>query len=91
MQSYNFQKSAKRNQNPSRYYNFVINFKFQHWPQQTYTYGCCFLQIDLTMMSKLEVGLQQQFNMLQHFCAEHGLMVNVKKTKVMVFNFVDPC
>jgi hypothetical protein len=25
-----FQKSSKRNQNPSRYYNSVINLKFQH-------------------------------------------------------------
>jgi hypothetical protein len=29
--------------------------------------------------------------MLQHFCAKRGLTVNVKKTKVMVFNSVDPC
>ncbi len=29
--------------------------------------------------------------MLKQFCAERGLMVNAKKRKVMVFNFVDPC
>jgi len=28
---------------------------------------------------------------LQQFYVERGLIVNVKKTKVMVFNFIDPC
>jgi hypothetical protein len=28
-----FKKSAKRNQNPSRYYNSITNFKFQHKPK----------------------------------------------------------
>ncbi len=28
----NFQKSSKRNQNPSRYYNSMTNLKFQHKP-----------------------------------------------------------
>ncbi len=42
-------------------------------------------------MSKLKVGLQQQLNALQQFCAERGLIMNVKKTKVMVFNFANPC
>jgi hypothetical protein len=28
-----FKKSTKRNQNPSRYYNFITNFKFQHKPK----------------------------------------------------------
>ncbi len=37
------------------------------------------------------MGLQQQLDALQQFCAEHGLTVNVKKTKVMVFNSIDPC
>jgi len=46
---------------------------------------------DLTLMSKLEVGLQQQLNAFQQFYVERGLTVNVKKTKVMVFNSVDPC
>jgi hypothetical protein len=46
---------------------------------------------DLALMSKSEVGLQQQLDALQQFCAECGLTVNVKKTKVMVFNSVDPC
>ncbi len=41
---------------------------------------------DLVLTSKLEVGLQQQLDTLQQFCAERG-----KKTKAMVFNYVDPC
>ncbi len=28
-----FKISSKRNQNPSRYYNFIINLKFQHKPK----------------------------------------------------------
>jgi hypothetical protein len=27
----------------------------------------------------------------EQFCAERGLIVNVKKNKVMVFNYADPC
>jgi hypothetical protein len=46
---------------------------------------------DLILMSELEVGLQQQLNMLQQFYAECELIVNMKNTKVMVFNFVNPC
>ncbi len=37
------------------------------------------------------MGLQQQLDALQQFYAKHGLTVNVKKTKVMVFNSADPC
>jgi hypothetical protein len=46
---------------------------------------------DLVFTSESEVGLQQQLDALQQLCVECGLIVNVKKTKVMVFNFVDPC
>jgi hypothetical protein len=46
---------------------------------------------DLVLMLKSKVGLQQQLDMLRQFCAEHGVTVNVKKTKIMVFNSVDPC
>jgi hypothetical protein len=28
-----FEKSSKRDQNPSKYYNFVTNLKFQHNPK----------------------------------------------------------
>jgi hypothetical protein len=46
---------------------------------------------DLVLTSKSEVGLQQQLDTLQQLCTEHGLIMNVEKTKAMVFNFVDPC
>jgi hypothetical protein len=46
---------------------------------------------DLILTSESEVGLQQQLDTLQQFCNERGLIVNVEKTKVMVFNYVDPC
>jgi hypothetical protein len=54
-------------------------------------YGCCFFTNDLALKSESEVGLQQQLHALQQFCADHGLIMNMKKTKIMVFNFVDPC
>jgi hypothetical protein len=46
---------------------------------------------DLVLTSELEVRLQQQLNALQQFCAECGFIMNMEKTKAMVFNFVDPC
>ncbi len=50
-----------------------------------------FFADDLALMSELEVGLQQQLDAFQQLCVERGVTMNVKKTKVMVFNFVDPC
>jgi len=50
-----------------------------------------FFVVDLALTSELEVGLQQQLNAFQQFCVERGFTMNVKKTKVMVFNSVDPC
>ncbi len=49
-----------------------------------------FFANDLVLTSKLEVGLQQQLNALEYFYVDRGLIMNVK-TKVMVFNCVDPC
>ncbi len=46
---------------------------------------------DLVLISESEVGLQQLLNTLQQFCNERGLIMNVAKTKAMVFNFVNPC
>jgi hypothetical protein len=46
---------------------------------------------DLVLASESEVGLQQQLDTLQQFCTKGGLIVNVEKTKAMVFNFVSPC
>ncbi len=45
---------------------------------------------DLALTSESEVGLQQQLDTLQQFCAKRGLTVNMKKSKVMVFISVDP-
>ncbi len=36
-------------------------------------------------------GTLLAINTFQQFCVKRGLTVNLKKTKVMVFNFVDPC
>jgi hypothetical protein len=33
LQKYNLQKSSKRNQNPSKYYNSITNLKFEHKPK----------------------------------------------------------
>jgi hypothetical protein len=46
---------------------------------------------DFALTSESEVELQQHLDALQQFCAECGLTVYVKKTKVMVFNSADPC
>jgi hypothetical protein len=46
---------------------------------------------DLVLTLESDVRLQQQLDALQQLCAEHGFTVNVKKTKVMVFNSVDLC
>jgi hypothetical protein len=40
---------------------------------------------DLALMSHTPVGLQKQLDVLQAFCYERQLIVNVKKTKVVVF------
>jgi hypothetical protein len=40
---------------------------------------------DLALMSHTPAGLQKQLDVLQVFCCEHQLTVNVKKTKVVVF------
>ncbi len=46
---------------------------------------------DLVLTLESEVGLQQQLDTLQQFCVECGLIVNMEKTKAMVFNSIDPC
>jgi hypothetical protein len=40
---------------------------------------------DLALMSHTPAGLQKQMDVLQAFCCERQLTVNVKKTKVVVF------
>jgi len=50
-----------------------------------------FFTNDLALMSKSKVGLQQQLEIIQQFYDKLGFRVNVKETKVMVFNSIDPC
>jgi hypothetical protein len=50
-----------------------------------------FFADDLVLTLESEVGLQQQLNAFQYFCVEHGFIINVEKTKAMVFNSIDPC
>ncbi len=45
---------------------------------------------DFALASDSKVGLQQQLNTFQQLCVERGPIVNVEKTKVMVFNSIDP-
>jgi len=40
---------------------------------------------DFALMSHTPAGLQKQLDVLQAFCYEHQLTMNVKKTKVVVF------
>ena len=40
---------------------------------------------DIELMSHSPQGLQNQLSILQQFCTDRGLTVNVKKTKVIVF------
>jgi hypothetical protein len=40
---------------------------------------------DLALMWHIPVGLQKQLDVLQAFCCECQLTVNVKKTKVVMF------
>jgi hypothetical protein len=47
-----------------------------------------FFADDLALTSELEVGLQQ-LDAFRQFCAKRGLIVNAKKTKVMMFNSPD--
>jgi hypothetical protein len=47
---------------------------------------CLLLYVDdLALMSHTPAGLQKQLDVLQAFCCERQLTVNVKKTKVVVF------
>ena len=41
---------------------------------------------DLALLSLSHAGLQKQMDLLDTFCVEHGLTVNVKKTQFLVFH-----
>ena len=47
--------------------------------------NCLFYADDLIILSKTEQGLQERINCLSKFCSKWHLEVNIKKTKVMVF------
>ena len=47
--------------------------------------NCLFYADDLIILSKTEKGLQDRINILSNFCNKWQLEVNIKKTKVMVF------
>jgi hypothetical protein len=40
---------------------------------------------DLALMSETPQGLQKQINVLSEFCVDRQLVINVSKTKVVVF------
>ena len=40
---------------------------------------------DLALCSLSHAGFQAQLDILQDFCTARGLVVNVKKTKIMIF------
>ena len=41
---------------------------------------------DLVLLSETESGLQSSLNKLENYCNQWGLKVNIKKTKILVFN-----
>jgi hypothetical protein len=47
---YSSKKSSKRNQNPSRYYNFVTNCKFQNKPKYYLSKILYFIKIELLLL-----------------------------------------
>ena len=44
-----------------------------------------FFADDIALFSKSPQGLQAQLDIMEAFCHEHGLTVNVAKTKILVF------
>ena len=41
---------------------------------------------DIVLLSKSSQGLQEKFNKLKDFCNDWCLNINIKTTKVLVFN-----
>ena len=48
--------------------------------------NCLLFADDLALLSLSQVGLQNKINILEKYCQEWGLEINIKKTKVMIFN-----
>ena len=41
---------------------------------------------DVILLSSSAIGLQQKLNLLQDFCEDWCLSINIEKTKVLIFN-----
>ena len=50
------------------------------------TLGCLIWADDIILLSQTEVGLNNMLKELKSYSEENGLIVNMKKTKVMIFN-----
>ena len=48
--------------------------------------GCLIWADDLLLLSQTEIGLNNMLKELKKYSEENGLTVNIKKTKVMIFN-----
>ena len=48
--------------------------------------GCLIWADDLLLLSKSEVGLKNMLSALKLYSTKNGLTLNVKKTKIMIFN-----
>ena len=48
--------------------------------------SCLLYADDLVLMSETDVGLQNCLNKLESYCVKWNLTVNVKKTKIVIFN-----
>jgi len=48
--------------------------------------NCLMFADDLVLFSETATGLQNMLNKLEHYCTKWQLRINLKKTKVMIFN-----
>ena len=48
--------------------------------------GCLIWADDLILLSKSKSGLENMFSELKSYTEENGMKINVKKTKIMIFN-----
>ena len=50
------------------------------------TLGCLMWADDLLLLSKSELGLRNMLKALKTYTEENGMILNIEKTKVMIFN-----
>ena len=48
--------------------------------------GCLIWADDLLLLSKSETGLKNMLNNLNSYTLKNGMKINIKKTKIMIFN-----